>query len=209
MATVHGTSNTETLPAPPPTHLVSIVGSMGSLDPLLAIVPELTPGLDAAVVVLIHRAPKHKTYLEELLSRATSLSVGTFTDGAPLERGRIYVVPSGDRHAYVDARSLHLVNGPRIGFQRPSGDPLLRSAAAAFGPAAVAVILSGLGHNGTGGVAEIERAGGKVLVQSLAEAAQTEMPEHALRTVAPDLCAPAAQLGRRVLELCSDGRTAR
>lgn len=186
-----------------PFRLVAIIGSAGGLTPLRAIIGQLTADLDAAVVVLMHRGARGRSYLTEILSRATTLPVVLVKGGETLEPATIYVVPPGDQHASVAGHTIHLVPGSKVSFHRPAGDPLLTSAAACFGRQAVAVVLSGMGHNGAAGVAAIKQAGGKVLVQSPDEAEWPSMPEFALQAAKADLCAPADELGRVLVDLCS------
>ncbi|HVV48244.1 MAG TPA: chemotaxis protein CheB [Polyangia bacterium] len=187
----------------PPRHLIAIVGSRGGLKPLVTIVRDLPLDLDAAVVVLIHRGATTKSHLAEILSRATSLPVAFAVDGERLERGRIYVVPPGDRHALIQGRTIRLVAAPRVHYHRPAGDPLLYSAAAAFGPDAIGVILSGMGRNGEAGVAAIKQGRGKVFVQSVVEAEYPSMPRHAMAAAEPDACLMAAEIAPRLAALCA------
>jgi two-component system chemotaxis response regulator CheB len=184
-----------------PRYLIVILGSAGSLRPLVEIVRQLPPNLDAAVVVLIHRGARSKSYLSAILSRAGRLSAALAVDREELERGRIYVAPAGDRHTVVEGRTVRLVAGPKVRFLRPAGDPLLYSAAVAFGPRAVAVILSGMGQDGEAGAAAIKRAGGTVLVQSISEAAYPSMPRYAMAVTEPDACLATAEIASRLAAL--------
>lgn len=186
-----------------PGYLIAIVGSAGSLSPLIAIVRGLAADLDATVVVLVHRGAKDRSYLPAILSRSTRLPVTPAVDGEHLERARIYVAPPGQFHTTIEGRTIRLLAGPKVRYQRPAGDPLLYSAAAAFGSHAVGVVLSGMGQDGEAGVAAIKSAGGNVVVQSLAEAEYQSMPRHAMAVAAPDACLAAAEIAPRLLELCT------
>ena len=185
-----------------PEYLIAIVGSAGSLRPLVEIVRFLPADLDAAVVVLIHRGAKGKSHLPAILSRATRMPVAPAVDGERLERARIYIAPPGECHTVIEGRTIRLQAGPKVRYHRPAGDPLLYSAAAAFGPHSIGVVLSGMGHNGEAGIGAIKAAGGRVFVQSLAEAEYPSMPRHALAVAEPDACLAAADIAPKLFALC-------
>jgi two-component system chemotaxis response regulator CheB len=75
---------------------------------------------------------------------------------------------------------VRLDRGPRQHRTRPAIDPLFRSAAAAYGPRVVGVLLSGMGGDGVSGLIDIKRAGGLSLVQTPTEAQFPTMPSRAI-----------------------------
>jgi two-component system chemotaxis response regulator CheB len=94
----------------------------------------------------------------------------------------VYVAPP-NRHLVVqeDGR-LALDDTPRENYTRPAADPLFASLAAARGAGAVAVVLSGMGHDGSRGAVAVAAAGGTVLAQDAATAAYFSMPGSAIAT---------------------------
>lgn len=119
--------------------------------------------------------------------------------------GRIYVAPR-DQHLVVEASGVLRFNrGPKQHHTRPAVDPLFVSAAQAYGPRAVGVILTGMGDDGVTGLIAISIAGGVTLVQSPSEAPHPSMPRNAL---ARDHVAAAIPMSEMPAALASlvDGR---
>ena len=91
--------------------------------------------------------------------------------------GEIYVAP-GDRHLTITPNRLkrRLVDDPPENYVRPSADPLLRSAARAFGRYCIAAVMTGLGRDGASGASHVAKAGGIVIAQDPATAVAPSMP---------------------------------
>jgi two-component system chemotaxis response regulator CheB len=121
-------------------------------------------------------------------------------DGQPIERGHVYAaVP--DRHLLLVDGIMRLGDGPRENMTRPAIDPLFRSAALAYGPRAVGVVLSGLLNDGASGLCAIKECGGTAVVQHPLDAQADQMPLAALETVQADYVASACDLGRVLTEI--------
>lgn len=166
----------DTMPA---RDIIVVGASAGGVEALLELVGGLPPDLPAAVLVVIHHPEGRPSVLPELLSRRGPLPASHAQDGEPILPGHIYVAPP-DHHLTVEGGLLHLSHGPRINRVRPAIDPLFRSAAAAFGPRVVGVVLSGTLDDGTAGLVEIHRHGGMGVAQDPADALFKSMPESAI-----------------------------
>lgn len=83
----------------------------------------------------------------------------------------------------------------------PLADPLLASAAAAYGPRTIAVVVSGRLRDGAAGVQAVKRAGGRVLVQDQATAECFDMPSAAIATGCVDFVLPVQILGPALVAL--------
>ena len=100
-------------------------------------------------------------------------------DGDTLAQGAMLLAP-GDHHLRVArcpaGRMVHIDQAAPVHFCRPAADPLFESAAAAFGPRVVGVVLTGIGRDGCEGSARIVAAGGRVIVQDEATSVVWGMP---------------------------------
>jgi two-component system chemotaxis response regulator CheB len=174
--------------------VVVVVGApAGGVEALAQLVSSLPPDLGAPVVIVLHVSPDAPSLLPRILARESRLPVRRATD-APLEAGVVYVAPP-DRHTLVQRGTLRVVRGPQENGHRPAIDPLFRSAAAWYGPGAVAVVLTGVLDDGAAGAAAVARRGGAVVVQDPDEATYPSMPLHAISADHPEHVVPVAEMG--------------
>jgi two-component system, chemotaxis family, protein-glutamate methylesterase/glutaminase len=154
--------------------VVAVGCSTGGPDALAQLLPALPGDLPVPVLVVVHMPAVFTRLLSQRLDRASALSVREAEDGEPLRAGIAYVAP-GDRHLTVERAGAGVVarldDGPKQHFARPAVDPLLRSLPAAYGSRALALVLTGMGHDGLVGAAEVQAAGGLVVVQDEASSA--------------------------------------
>src|SRR5215471_14630357 len=122
--------------------LVAIGASAGGVRSLKTVVEDLPPDLPAGIVVVLHLSPTHESTLPSILARSGQLPVSTAESGDVLAAGHVYVAPP-DCHVLVEDGHLSVMKGPKEHMLRPAIDPTFRSAAASFGPRAIAVVLSG------------------------------------------------------------------
>ena len=180
--------------------MVVVGASSGGVEAVMRLVEGLPGDLPAAVFVVVHLPPDARSMLPELLRRRGSLKVPAYEDGAPIEYGCVYVAPP-DRHLMVEEGRVRLGHGPRENRHRPAVDVLFRSAARAYGPRVVGVVLSGALDDGTAGLLEIKRRGGAAVVQDPKEALFPGMPESALEYVDVDYCLPLAEIPSLLVHL--------
>jgi two-component system chemotaxis response regulator CheB len=148
--------------------VVAIGCSTGGPDALAQLLPALPGDLPVPVLVVVHMPSVFTRLLAQRLDRSCALGVREAADGEPLRPGVVYVAP-GDRHLTVErpptGAVARLDDGPKLHFARPAVDPLLCSLPAAYGPRALALVLTGMGHDGLAGAREVHAAGGLVAVQ--------------------------------------------
>lgn len=184
---------------------VLVIGaSFNGIQALSDLVRALPAGLPAPVLVVQHTSPGGRSQLPQLLARAGPLPAEHAKDGESMQPGRIYVAPP-DRHLIVrpDGR-LQLSHGPRENRTRPAIDATFRSAALAFGPAVVGVVLTGYLDDGTAGLLAIKDHGGIAIAQDPDEAPAPSMPLSAVRHVALDHCVRIADMAALLVALVDD-----
>lgn len=164
--------------------LIVVGASAGGLEALQRLCGALPPDLNAAVLIVMHVSPYSDGLLPRVLSRSSPLPAAHPTDGDVIRKGRIYVAPP-DLHMIVDGGRLRTVRGPRENHSRPAIDPTFRSAAVAYGPRVIGVILTGLLDDGTAGLMVVRGHGGDAIVQDPRTALFPGMPKNALERV-PD-----------------------
>ena len=168
-----------------PRHIIVIGASAGGVEALTKLVHDLPPEIPAAIFVTIHFPPDTTSALARILRRAGSLEAVHATDGQAITEGTIFLAPP-DNHLLLFRDSMRLYRGARENGNRPAVDPMFRSAALAFGPKVIGVMLSGNLDDGTSGLLAIKRRGGIAIVQDPEEAMFPSMPQSAIDHVAID-----------------------
>jgi two-component system, chemotaxis family, protein-glutamate methylesterase/glutaminase len=159
---------------------VIVVGaSAGGIRAVIELLSRLPADLPAFVGVVIHRGAASLSNWSDVLGGKTKLRVVEPTDGDPLMRGVVYIAPA-DCHMTFERDRIALDGGAKEHRTRPAVDPLFASAALAYGPRVVGVVLTGGGHDGMQGLLDITTAGGLSLVQKPSEAKDASMPEYAI-----------------------------
>lgn len=184
--------------------VIVIGASSGGIDALRTIASQLPADLPAAICVVIHVAPESPGSLHELFTRSSKVPTSTASDGESLKPGHIYFAPP-DHHLLIGPGTLRLTRGPKENRFRPAIDTLFRSAAQAYGPKVVGVVLSGDLDDGTAGLLAVKEFGGIAVVQDPEEALFPSMPRSAREHVKVDYCLPVAEIAPLLVSL-SRGR---
>ena len=188
------------------TRIVGIGASAGGLEALEDFLKDLPGEIDAALVIVQHLSPNHESSMEEILQRATDMPVHSLNEDVELVSGAVYV-KSPNRDVRVDGSGLRIIDRPTDqGHLYLPIDEFFFSLAAARGSEAIAIILSGMGTDGSRGVKDIKEAGGIVMVQAAASARFDGMPQATIRQRVTDIIGTPAELAERLaLILQSEG----
>jgi two-component system chemotaxis response regulator CheB len=197
--------------APTPPRVLVVGSSTGGPQALTAVVSNLR-ALIPRVPVLItqHMPPTFTTILAEHIARVSGNPAHEGIDGEPVARGTIYVAPGG-KHMQAVKRDggvfIALDDGPLVNYCKPAVDPLFRSAAVAWGAAALALVLTGMGSDGAKGGAEIVANGGSVIAQDEASSVVWGMPGAAAHAGICSAVLPLDQIAPKIMRLFSGERS--
>jgi two-component system chemotaxis response regulator CheB len=151
------------------------------------------------VVVVVHTPAENNGFLPSILSRISALPVGFARDQEPLRHGRISVARP-DFHLLVTPKPASVARTAR-GRIPPRDRPLFRTAARAYGPRVIGVVLSGALDDGTYGLSVIKLHGGMAIVQDPREAIIATMPTSAIAHVDVDAVLPAEDVAAMLVHL--------
>jgi two-component system chemotaxis response regulator CheB len=188
---------------------IAIGSSTGGPQALVALLSALRGGPKQPIFITQHMPPTFTAILAEHLKRASGRETAEAVDGEAVVEGRIYIAP-GDHHMRVERSPdgtlrIRLGKEPPEHFCRPAVDPMLRSLAAAYGGKVLAVILTGMGHDGAAGIREIAGAGGTVIAQDEATSVVWGMPGAAAATGVCTAVLPLSEIGPLVTRLAATG----
>jgi two-component system chemotaxis response regulator CheB len=184
-----------------PVRAVVIAASTGGPRALEVVLPDLCNRVALPILLVQHMPAEFTRSLAESLSRRCCRPVIEARDGDPLQADAVFVAPGG-KHLVIRTEAGRLVAGlneqpPENGF-RPSADVLFRSAAAALGGEAVAVVLTGMDCDGTAGLRPLKRAGGYAIVQDEETSVVWGMPGNAFRAGLADEVLPLDRIAAAV-----------
>jgi two-component system chemotaxis response regulator CheB len=159
--------------------VLAIGVSTGGPTALGAIIPQVPPDFPIPILIVQHMPPLFTRLLAERLQTSTPLKVEEAAQGSSVAAGKILIAP-GDYHMRLRNTGNGLVVGldqsPPENSCRPAVDVLFRSVGETFGPAAIGVILTGMGQDGLRGTQALKALGGFVIAQDEASSVVWGMP---------------------------------
>jgi two-component system, chemotaxis family, protein-glutamate methylesterase/glutaminase len=191
---------------------VLLIGSStGGPQALTTLIGEINGAIERAPVLITqHMPPTFTTVMAEHLARVSGRRVHEAEHGEAVVAGGIYVAPGG-RHMRVapgrDGPAIALGDDAPINFCKPAVDPLLVSAAAVWGAGSLALVLTGMGSDGTQGAAEVAAAGGSVIAQDEATSVVWGMPRSVANAGLCSAILPLGQIGAKINRLFAGDRS--
>ena len=177
--------------------VVALAASAGGLRAISTVLSGLPADFPAAIVIVQHLDPRHRSLMADILSRRTGLQVNQANDNDRMSSGTVYIAPP-DHHLLVNAdRTLSLSHSELVHFVRPSADLLFESVAASFKERAIAVVLTGSGSDGNLGVRAIHKMGGTVIAQDEKSSEFFGMPDASIQTGGVDFVLPLDEIAAR------------
>lgn len=187
--------------------IVALAASAGGLTAISQVLSGLPADFPAAIVVVQHLDPRHRSLMADILSRRTSLKVKQAEEGDLLEPSTVYIARP-NRHLLVNPDgSLSLTQSELVHFVRPSADLLFESVGASYKERSVAVVLSGTGNDGSMGVQAIKKMGGTVIAQDEKTSEFFGMPGAAIKTGSVDFVLSLDEIPSALLSLVRGGET--
>ncbi len=179
--------------------VVGIGASAGGLEAVGEFLDAMPPESGMSFVLVQHLPPDRDSLMAEILARRTAMTVLEVEDGAAVEPDHLYVIRPGHRLTIRDGR-LHL--GPQLGTSRASNRPIddfFKSLAEDQRERAIAVVMSGMGSNGTAGAQAIKAVGGLCIAQDPDSAQFPSMPRHLIEAGYADYILRPADLPEMLL----------
>lgn len=175
---------------------IVIGASAGGFAALSDLLPRLSAALPQAVVVVQHLHPEGGEFMVEFLGRHCVLPVKEAEDKEPVRPGVIYVA-AAQYHLLIERdRTFSLSLDDKVNYSRPSIDVLFESAAAAYGPRLIGVVLTGANADGAAGLAAVKARGGLTIVQNPSTAEVSFMPQAAMAATTVDHVLDLEGIGR-------------
>jgi two-component system chemotaxis response regulator CheB len=182
--------------------IMAIGASTGGPNALADVFAKLPADFPVPIVIVQHMPPMFTRLLAERLSAQSALRVQEGKAGSPLQAGHAWIAP-GNYHMIVTREGnqvrLGLNQDPPENSCRPAADVLFRSVVRAYGPATLAVMLTGMGQDGLRGCEAIREAGGQVLAQDEATSVVWGMPGAVARAGLADRVLPLAVIGEEIV----------
>jgi two-component system, chemotaxis family, protein-glutamate methylesterase/glutaminase len=181
--------------------IVALAASAGGLRALSEVLSNLPANFPAAIVIVQHLDPRHRSLMADILSRRTILPVKEAEEGDYLTPSTVYIAPP-NRHLLVNPDgSLSLTQSELVHFVRPSADLLFDSVAASYKKRSIAVVLTGTGNDGAMGVSAIAKMGGTVIAQDEETSEFFGMPNSAIQTGNVDFVLPLLEVAAALISL--------
>jgi two-component system chemotaxis response regulator CheB len=182
--------------------VLAIGTSTGGPNALADLLPAIPANFPVPIVIVQHMPALFTRLLAGRLNQRSELNVREGVGGEVLKPGDAWIAP-GDFHMTVEKKGAEVVlalnqSAPE-NYCRPAVDPMFRSVANSFGASALAVVLTGMGSDGTSGAQLIREKGGQILVQDQASSIVWGMPgqiaaagladgTYALKSMAAEIC---------------------
>lgn len=180
---------------------VALGASAGGVSALLQLFHDLPVDFQIPLVCVLHLPDDRHSQLAEVFSRRLRRPVCEAQDKQPVASGMIYFAGPGYHLSVEQDRCFSLSQEERVYFSRPAIDILFESAADAYGPALLGVLLTGANEDGARGLAQIKQLGGYTIVQDPHEAQVATMPNAALALHRPDHILPLSGIGQLLAKL--------
>jgi two-component system, chemotaxis family, protein-glutamate methylesterase/glutaminase len=190
--------------------LIAIGVSTGGPKALASLMPSFSASFPVPIVIVQHMPPYFTKLLADRLNSESEVTVQECQSGDVLQSGHVYIAP-GDYHMVVEQNKNKVVAAlnqkPHENFCRPAADILFRSVAKVFGRNTLAVVLTGMGQDGTDGCQHIQDRDGQVIVQDEATSVVWGMPGFVVKGGLADKILPLDRIAEEIIQRSQTGRS--
>ncbi len=183
--------------------IVLIGVSTGGPNALAKLLPALPANFPVPVLVVQHMPPIFTKLVADRINTQSQLTVKEAAEGDLITPGTVLLAP-GDFHMTVDAHAspprIRLTQDPPENFCRPAVDELFRSAIPVYGPGILAVVLTGMGSDGSSACEAVKQSGGRILVQDEATSVVWGMPGSVAEKGLAEAVLPLEQIAPEILK---------
>ncbi|MBI4878657.1 MAG: chemotaxis response regulator protein-glutamate methylesterase [Planctomycetes bacterium] len=188
--------------------LVAIGSSTGGPNALATVLSAIPRGFAAGIVITQHMPAIFTRLLAQRLAGQTAIAVEEACEGAPVRPGAALIAPGGHHMTVAregTRRVVRLNVDPEENFCRPSVDVMLRSVAAACGRSTLAVILTGMGHDGMLGARAVRESGGGIFAQDEPTSVVWGMPGSVVAAGLADKVLPVERIAAEIVQRVAGG----
>lgn len=176
---------------------VIIIGaSTGGPKAISDVIAQLPSDFSLPCVVVQHLPADFTAAFATQLTRHTRLRIKVAEAGDRPEAGVILVAPGSMHLTFKPDGRVHLQKPAAADIYRPSISAAMASAADAYGPSTIGVLLTGAGDDGADGLRMIGEVGGEVYVQDPQSCVVASMPERAIERASVDHVVPPERIGQ-------------
>ena len=185
--------------------VVAIGSSTGGPPALQKILSQLPGDLPFTILISQHMPSGFTRTFAERLNRMLPFEVKEAVDGDAVLPNQVLVAPGGTNMITVQMRDQVIVRlkAPTKDEKYiPSVNAMLNSVARVYGNRTLAVILTGMGNDGSIGVRKVKEAGGTVIAEAEDSSVVFGMPREAIATGVVDKVVHLDQMASKILEIC-------
>ncbi|HEY6873488.1 MAG TPA: chemotaxis response regulator protein-glutamate methylesterase [Geobacteraceae bacterium] len=186
------------------TEVVLIGTSTGGPPALQVILSAIPAGFPCPILIVQHMPPGFTASLAERLNRTSPLHVKEATDGELIEAGRAYIAPAGKQMKIKRSGGglqVWLDIFPENALHSPSVDVLFESAALECRGRCLALVLTGMGRDGSNGAQVLKRAGARIVAESEETARVFGMPKAVIESVQVDSIVPLSDVAQTIVKM--------
>jgi len=183
--------------------IVTIGISTGGPNALSQMLPLLPGDLGVPVVIVQHMPPVFTKSLAASLNTKCALTVKEAEEAEAILPNTVYIAPGGKQMKLVASpdgknRIIRITNDPPENSCKPSADYLFRSVGDYYVGRTTAVIMTGMGSDGTKGLQHLKEKGAFIIAQDEATCVVYGMPKAPIQLGLPDIIAPLNKIAAEI-----------